>query len=79
MRKHHARQTFEPKYLSDYRVLCQFNEHTTNIRSWGIKTNTGDVKPFTTADLIESVWNSFLLSVCNKPTKLNKNTLQSEA
>ena len=25
---HHARHTFEAKYLADYRVLCQVNEHT---------------------------------------------------
>ena len=55
MVKHHARDTFEAKYLSDYSILCQVNEHTLLLltpdgKEW--KTNIGDVKPCTMAELI---------------------------
>ena len=74
MVKHHARHTFEAKYLSDYRVLHQVNECTllllltTDGKEW--KTNIGDAKPCTMAALIESAWDSFILSVHNKATKI---------
>ena len=73
MVKHYTRHTFEAKYLSDYRVLYQLNKRTLLLlKSDGKehKTNIGDVKPCTMTDLIESELKSFMLSVCNKPTKI---------
>ena len=72
MLKHHTRHTFEAKYLLDYRVLCQFNESTLLLLTPGgkeCKTNIGDVKPCTMTDLIESAWESFIISVCNNLLK----------
>ena len=76
MVKHHARHTLEAKYLSDYRVLHQVNECTLLLLVPDDKernTNICDVKPCTMADLIESTWDSFMLSVCNNPPKMPYN------
>ena len=72
MVKYHAMHTFKAQCLSDYRVLHQLNECTLLLLTRDgkeCKTNNGDVKPCTMTDLIESAWNSFLLSAHNKPTK----------
>ena len=72
--RHHTRHTFEAKYLSDYRFLYQVNECTLLLLTPDgkeRKTNIGDVKPCTTAQLIESAWDSFILSVHNKPINMH--------
>ena len=66
MVKHHARHTFEAKYLSVYRVLHLLKKCTLLLLTPDgkeRKTNIGDVKPCTMADVIESAWYSFILSI----------------
>ena len=67
MVKNHARCIFKPKYLPDYRVLQTLNDSTLLLVSLKgkerKKTNIYDVKPYSTLDLIENAWDSFLGSI----------------
>ena len=72
MVKHHARHTFEGQYLSDYRFLHQLNKCTVLLLTQDhkdLKINIGDVKPCTTAEITESAWDYFKLSICNTATQ----------
>ena len=69
MVKNHACHTFEPNDLLDYKVLRMINDSTLLLitpNGKERKTNINDVKPCSTTELVENIWNSFLGSVRTK-------------
>ena len=68
MVKNHAHCTSQPNYLIEYRALKILNDSTLLLKTHNgkeRKTNINDVKPFSTAKLIENAWNAFW-----KPSKV---------
>ena len=76
MVKNYACHTFEPKHLLDNGVLKILNDSTLLLvmpnRKEG-KTNINDFKPFSTTDLVENAWDSFLGSIKTKHHNSNYN------
>ena len=64
-----TRQTFEPKYLLEFKVLKIPNDNTLlliALNGKGRKRNINDVKPCSTTELVENACNSFLSSIKTK-------------
>ena len=69
MVKNHAPYTFELKYWKDYGVLKILNDSSLLLimPNWKeAKTNISNIKPFSTTDIVENVWDSFLNSIKTK-------------
>ena len=66
MVKNHGCHTFEQKHSLNYKVLKIINDSTPLLLTPNgkeRKTNINDVKPCSTAELVEKAWYSFLVSV----------------
>ena len=67
--KDHLRNTFETKYMSDYRILKIVNECTLLIKSPNGKThkiNINDAKPVSAADATDNALHEFKQSALRK-------------
>ena len=67
---HHVHHIFEPKYLLDYRELKILNDRCQLQRKG---KNSNDVKPCSTAELVENALDSFLGSIKAKCQNSNYN------
>ena len=64
-----AHFTFEPKYLLDYKVLKILNDSTIFLitpNGKERKTNSNNVKPYSTPELVKNTCNSLLSSIKTK-------------
>ena len=67
--KNHLRNTFESKFISDYRVLDIVNKHTLVVESSDGKTrqiNINDAKPISARAATNNAWQDFKLSAMKK-------------
>ena len=66
MVQNHAYQTFEPKYVIDYRALKVINKSTllfVTPNGKECKTNINDMKPYTSLEQTEDAWNLVQISM----------------
>ena len=79
--KNHLRNTFETKFVSDYRILKIVNEHTLLLKSLNGKTcqiNINDTKPFSALTTTDNALQEFKQSMQRKE-HTHPYTLQSSS
>ena len=67
--KNHLKSTFDPKFISDYRILNIIKEHTLLIQSPGGKTrkiNINDAKPVSAITAADNVLEDFKQSMLRR-------------